>query len=139
MPRFAFAAYESGRSLRSTCAPGGSSAGTLPATFATTTSSSTCGASTGRSSASSEACPCETTTAETVLIAAYTGVHLHIRLFRSCLERLAVDLGREPRRLLPAEPARALEPGDDPALPLGEGALDRAGELGRLRVEDRVA
>ena len=66
MPAFTFAAYDCGRSFSMTRTPSNGSAGALPETLATTTISSTCGTSAGNDSASSAACPCETTIAETL-------------------------------------------------------------------------
>ena len=66
-PRFTFAASVRGVWFSTKRAPTGSSP-TLPGTFATTTSSSTCGRRAGRDSSSSRAWPCDTTTAETVVL-----------------------------------------------------------------------
>src|SRR5579884_826792 len=152
MPRFAFAAYDNGRAFSTTCVPGGSSAGRLSATFATRTSSSTWGASFGRSSPSSEACPCETTTAETRLTRTRpfpwsswcVGACVHMcnctetATEASRIEHLAVDLDREPRRLRPGEKPRPFEACLDEPWPFGQGSADRRGEVATLGVEDRV-
>ena len=66
MPRLTFVARLSGCGFSSTRTPSGIGSATEPGRFETTTVSSTCGTSAGSSRTSSAACPCETTTAETL-------------------------------------------------------------------------